>query len=59
VVSADRLIEAVWGEVAPATAANTLQSNVSYLRRALGDRAAILARAPGYLVCGRVGRLVG
>jgi DNA-binding SARP family transcriptional activator/DNA-binding CsgD family transcriptional regulator len=51
VVSSDRLIEVVWGDgLAPATAANTLQKHVSYLRRALGSRAAILARAPGYVL---------
>jgi len=49
IVSADRIIEAVWGQDA-ATAVNTLQTNVSYLRRVLGDPAAIVARAPGYLL---------
>ncbi|GAA2636716.1 BTAD domain-containing putative transcriptional regulator [Paractinoplanes durhamensis] len=49
IVSAERLIEAVWGPDA-ATAVNTLQSNMSYLRRVLGDPAAIVARAPGYVL---------
>jgi len=49
VVSTDRLADAVWGECAPA-ALNTLQSHVSYLRTVLEDRAAILARPPGYLL---------
>jgi DNA-binding SARP family transcriptional activator/Tfp pilus assembly protein PilF len=49
IVSTDRLLEAVWGEAAP-PALNTLQSNVSYLRRVLGSKAAILARPPGYLL---------
>ncbi|MFI7600487.1 BTAD domain-containing putative transcriptional regulator [Actinoplanes sp. NPDC049681] len=49
VVSTDRLVEAVWGEGAT-TALNTVQSHVSYLRRALGDPAMIIARAPGYLL---------
>jgi hypothetical protein len=40
VVSTDRLIDVVWGDAAPATAANTLQSHVSYLRRTLGARSA-------------------
>jgi len=35
-VSADRLIEGVWDERAPATAASTLQSYVSRLRKTLG-----------------------
>ncbi|MGH3935661.1 MAG: AfsR/SARP family transcriptional regulator, partial [Pseudonocardiaceae bacterium] len=40
VVSADRLIEVLWGADPPATAANTLQTYVSHLRRALEpDRA--------------------
>jgi DNA-binding SARP family transcriptional activator len=50
VVSTDRLADLVWGDAAPPTAANTLQSHVSYLRRLLGGRAAILARPPGYLL---------
>jgi len=47
-VSTGRLVEAVWGESAPATL-NTLQSHVSYLRTVLG-KAAIVARPPGYLL---------
>jgi DNA-binding SARP family transcriptional activator/Tfp pilus assembly protein PilF len=50
VVSTDRLVDAVWGETAPATARNTLQSHVSHLRGVLGSKAAILARPPGYLL---------
>src|SRR5690349_19328844 len=49
VVGTGRLADAVWGERAPA-ALNTLQSHVSYLRTVLGDKAAILARSPGYLL---------
>ncbi len=49
-VSTDRLIDIVWGEHPPATAANTLQSHVSYLRGVLGSRSAIVARPPGYLL---------
>jgi DNA-binding SARP family transcriptional activator len=49
ILSADRLIDIVWGDAAPATAANTLQSHVSQLRRMLG-RGALVARAPGYLL---------
>ncbi len=44
VVSADRLIDELWGETPPPSAAKTLQVYVSRLRRALGDGA---ARGPG------------
>ena len=37
VVSIDRLIDALWGERPPATAAKTVQVYVSNLRKALGD----------------------
>jgi DNA-binding SARP family transcriptional activator/tetratricopeptide (TPR) repeat protein len=50
VVSTGRLVDVVWGEAAPATALNTLQSHVSFLRRVLGSKAAIRARSPGYLL---------
>ncbi|TCO55880.1 AfsR/SARP family transcriptional regulator [Actinocrispum wychmicini] len=50
VMSTDRLIHIVWGDAPPATAGNTLQSHMSYLRRVLGDRAAIVARPPGYVL---------
>src|SRR5918994_7681902 len=50
-VSTDRLIEGLWGEEPPATAAKTLQVYVSRLRRALtanGDGTDIVTRARGY-----------
>ncbi len=50
VVSTDQLVDAVWGDRAPPTAATTLQNHVSYLRRLLGRKAAIRARPPGYLL---------
>ncbi len=50
IVSTDRLADIVWGERVPRTAANTLQSHVSFLRRVIGARAAILARSGGYLL---------
>src|SRR5215467_3601368 len=50
VVSASRLIDLVWGDDPPATAANTVQGHISYLRRTLRTRSAILARAPGYIL---------
>jgi YVTN family beta-propeller protein len=49
VVSRDRLIDEVWGDRAPKTAAAALQGYVSGLRKALGARR-ILTRAPGYLL---------
>ena len=49
-ISADRLIDIVWNGSAPAGAAKTLQSHVSYLRGLLGNRRAILMRPPGYLL---------
>jgi DNA-binding SARP family transcriptional activator len=50
VVSIDRLVDAVWGDRPPATAANTLQRHVSYLRGVLGDPGSIVARQPGYVL---------
>ena len=50
VVGTDRLTDVVWGQAAPVTAVNTLQSHMSYLRTVFGDKCAILARAPGYLL---------
>ncbi|MEV0459176.1 BTAD domain-containing putative transcriptional regulator [Catellatospora methionotrophica] len=49
VVSADELIDVVWDGTSPATAANSLQSHVSFLRRDLGLRDVIVGRAPGYV----------
>ena len=37
-ISSDRLIDALWGEAPPATAAKVLQNYVGQLRRALDDR---------------------
>ncbi|MEV0459182.1 BTAD domain-containing putative transcriptional regulator [Catellatospora methionotrophica] len=49
VVSAKRVIDVVWAGGEPATALNTLQSHVSFLRRDLGLRDVIVGRAPGYV----------
>ncbi len=49
-VSIDQLVDVVWGETAPSTSRNTLQSHVSYLRTVLGDKAAIRAQPPGYVL---------
>jgi DNA-binding SARP family transcriptional activator/tetratricopeptide (TPR) repeat protein len=49
-VSVGRLVDAVWGERPPATAAQTLPNHVSYLRGVLGVNGAIVARRPGYVL---------
>lgn len=49
VVSSDRLIDDLWGERAPATAAKTVQVYVSKLRKALGDRV-LITRGGGYVL---------
>jgi YVTN family beta-propeller protein len=49
VVSRDRLIDGLWGERPPRTAAHTLDNYVSRLRKALGD-ARLSTRPPGYLL---------
>jgi predicted ATPase/DNA-binding SARP family transcriptional activator len=49
VVSADRLIEELWGDQAPADPANSLQHQVWRLRKALGPRR-IIGRGAGYLL---------
>ena len=52
VVSADRLIDELWGDQPPARAAKTVQVYVSRLRRALGDATAelIATRDHGYVL---------
>ena len=54
VVPADRLIERLWGEEAPDTARNSLQAQVSKLRKALQPRSAsreyLISQPPGYLL---------
>ena len=47
VVSSERLMEELWGERAPATAAKTIQVYISKLRKALGE-GVVLTRAGGY-----------
>ncbi|HET9556177.1 MAG TPA: winged helix-turn-helix domain-containing protein, partial [Actinomycetota bacterium] len=49
VVSADRLVEDLWGEDPPGNPANALQGRVSALRRALGSGSGLLVTSPpGY-----------
>ncbi len=53
VVSRGRLIDGLWGEDPPATAAHTVETYVSRLRRALrdaGSRDALITRPPGYML---------
>ncbi|MFF0269900.1 BTAD domain-containing putative transcriptional regulator [Kribbella sp. NPDC004536] len=50
VVSAERLIALVWGDCPPATAMNTLQSTVSFLRRQLDLGSLLRAKSPGYVI---------
>src|SRR3954452_9868459 len=47
VVSAERLIDVLWGEHPPATASKALQVLISQLRRALGSET-IVTRPGGY-----------
>ncbi|SCL57758.1 DNA-binding transcriptional activator of the SARP family [Micromonospora eburnea] len=49
-VSVVRVIQVTWDGKPPATAVNTLQSHVSYLRRTIGLGTTIVARPPGYLL---------
>ena len=48
-VSAEKLIDELWGDEPPETAANVLQGYVSHLRKVLGPDV-LLTRAPGYVV---------
>jgi DNA-binding SARP family transcriptional activator/DNA-binding beta-propeller fold protein YncE len=56
VVSTDRLIDELWGESPPESAANMLQGYVSHLRKTLepgrgrGEHELIVSRAPGYML---------
>jgi WD40 repeat protein/DNA-binding SARP family transcriptional activator len=63
-VSTDRLIDALWGERAPATAAKTVQVYVSHLRKTLGSELIVtqgrgyrLAVEPGEVDAGRFAAL--
>ena len=49
VVSTDRLIDALWGEEPPRTAATSLQNFVSQLRKVLGAET-LVTRSPGYVL---------
>ena len=49
VVSTDYLVDALWGERPPKTAATSLQNFVSQLRKALGPEV-LVTKPPGYLL---------
>ena len=49
VVSSDFLIDTLWGENPPRTAATSLQNSISALRKVLGPDA-LLTRSPGYML---------
>lgn len=49
VVPAHRLIDEIWGDAPPASAANLVQGAVSHLRKALSPEA-IVTRGPGYVL---------
>jgi DNA-binding SARP family transcriptional activator len=49
VVSSDRLIDELWGDEPPATAAKSVQVHVSRLRKQLGEDR-LMTRAPGYVL---------
>jgi DNA-binding SARP family transcriptional activator/ABC-type branched-subunit amino acid transport system substrate-binding protein len=47
-VPSERIIDALWGEHPPPTAAKVLQNHVAQLRRALGDRPGALLQTHGH-----------
>lgn len=55
-ISRDRLIDELWGDQPPVTAATAIQVHVSQLRKALG-RDVIVTQTPGYLIRVRDGEL--
>ncbi|MGH3137218.1 MAG: BTAD domain-containing putative transcriptional regulator [Gaiellaceae bacterium] len=48
VVSADRLIDELWGESPPASAVKTLRAYISRLRKSLGETRALTTHGHGY-----------
>jgi DNA-binding SARP family transcriptional activator len=50
VVPRDRLVDALWGDDPPASAANSVQVYVSRLRRLLGDEGMLATEPPGYVL---------
>lgn len=56
VVSRDRLVDALWGESPPSSAANSVHIYVSQLRKVLGD-GCLLTRGHGYVLAVEPGQL--
>jgi DNA-binding SARP family transcriptional activator len=56
VVATDRIVDALWGEKPPRTAATSLQNFVSQLRKVLGPKI-LETKAPGYRLNVRPGEL--
>ena len=57
VVPRDRLVDALWGDDPPASAANSVQVYVSKLRKLLGEDGGLATEQPGYILrvtCGAV-----
>ena len=54
-VSTDRLIDEIWGERPPVSAAKLVQGYVSNLRKALGD-GLLVTQGRGYLLATEAGR---
>ena len=50
VVPRDRLVDALWGDDPPASAANSVQIYVSKLRKLLGDDSTLATEPPGYIL---------
>ncbi len=50
VVSTDRLVDDIWGDVVPGSARKIVQGYVSGLRKALGSNGLIESRPPGYRI---------
>ncbi len=56
-VSTERLIDEIWGEQAPARAANLVSVYVHHLRRVIGDAGVLVTRSPGYQLTFEAGAL--
>ena len=59
VVSSDHLIQELWGDKPPESAAKLLQGHVSQVRRAIGGDARLVTRQPGYMLRVEPGELDG
>ncbi len=59
VVSSDHLIQELWGDKPPESAAKLLQGHVSQVRRAIDGDARLVTRQPGYMLRVEPGELDG